>query len=41
MPTGSGKTLLYVIPTLLQRTEVTVVVIPLVTLRHDLRRRCT
>ncbi len=41
IPTGSGKTLLYVVPTLLQRAEVTVVVVPLVALRHDLRRRCT
>ncbi len=41
MPTSSSKTLLYVIPTLLQRTEVTVVVVPLVILRYDLRRRYT
>ncbi len=41
MPTSSGKMLLYVVPTLLQRTEVIVVVIPLITLRYDLRYRYT
>lgn len=40
MPTGSGKTLLYIVPTLLQRAEVTVVIVPLIALRHDLLRRC-
>lgn len=40
MPTGSGKTLLYILPSLLPNAQVTVVVIPLVALRHDLLRRC-
>lgn len=40
MPTGSGKTLLFVVPTLLPQSEVTVVITPLVALRQDLIRRC-
>ena len=40
MPTGSGKTLLYVIPTLLAGAQVTVVIVPLIALRQDLIRRC-
>jgi hypothetical protein len=41
MPTGSGKTLLFVLPTMLPGAEVTVVITPLVALRQDLIRRCT
>ena len=40
MPTGAGKTALYVIPTLLPQAQVTVVIIPLIALKHDLIRRC-
>ena len=41
MPTASGKTVLFVLPTLLPHAEVTVVILPLVALRQDLIRRCT
>ena len=40
MPTGSGKTVLFVLPTLLPQAEVTIVITPLVALRQDLGRRC-
>ena len=40
LPTGGGKTILYVLPTLLPHAETTVVIVPLVALRHDLTRRC-
>ncbi len=40
MPTGSGKTILYVVPTLLPGAKVTVVIVPLVALKQDLLRRC-
>ncbi len=40
MPTGSGKTVLFVAPTLLPQAEVTVVITPLVALKQDLTRRC-
>lgn len=40
MPTGGGKSLLFVIPSLLPRAQVTVVVTPLVALKQDLQRRC-
>lgn len=40
MPTGSGKTLMYVVPTLLPMAQVTVVICPLVAARVDLLRRC-
>ena len=41
MPTGSGKTLLYVVPTLLPEAQVTVIIVPLIALKQDLLRRCT
>ena len=40
MPTGSGKTILYVVPTLLPGAQVTVVIVTLVALKQDLLRRC-
>ena len=40
MPTGSGKTLLFVLPSMLPQAEVTVVITSLVALRQDLLRRC-
>lgn len=40
LPTGGGKTLLYVLPTLLPGAQVTVVIAPLVALKNDLVRRC-
>lgn len=39
-PTGSGKTIFYIVPTLLPRAEVTVVILLLVVLRQDLIRCC-
>lgn len=41
MPTGGGKSLLFVVPSLLPRAQVTLVIVPLVALRQDLLRRCT
>jgi hypothetical protein len=39
-PTGSGKTVLYVLPTLLPNAQVTIVISPLLALQQDLARRC-
>jgi superfamily II DNA helicase RecQ len=39
-PTGSGKTILYVVAAMLPRAEVTVVIVPLIVLRQDLLRPC-
>lgn len=41
MPTGGGKSILYILPTLLPEAQVTVVITPLVALQQDLIRRCT
>lgn len=41
LPTGSGKSLLFQLSSLLPRSSVTVVALPLVALRHDLHRRCS
>lgn len=41
MPTGSGKSLLYMVMSVLNAAEVTIVIMPLVALRQDLIRRCT
>jgi len=41
MPTGSGKTVLYVVMSAVIMAEVTIVIMPLVALRQDLIRRCT
>jgi len=38
-PTGSGKSVLYVVLSLLPRAEVTVVIVPLIALRQDMVRR--
>ena len=40
MTTGSGKSLLFMLPTLCSLDDVTIVVIPLVALRVDLQARC-
>ena len=40
MPTGSGKSLLFMVMSLVTAAEVTIVIMPLVALRHDLIRRC-
>ena len=39
-PTGSGKTLLYIIPALMHPTKVIIVICPLLALQDDLLRRC-
>ena len=41
MPTGGGKTLLYILPTILPGAQVTIVITPLVALQQDLILRCT
>lgn len=38
---NSGKTVLFVVPSLLPQAQVTVVIVPLIALKHDLIRRCT
>ncbi len=40
MPTGSGKSVLFMVMSLVTAAEVTIVVMPLVGLRQDLIRRC-
>lgn len=40
LPTGAGKTIVFLVPTLLPGAQVTVVIIPLIALKHDLLRRC-
>ena len=40
MPTGSGKSLLYLIPCMLPGAQTTVLIIPLVALQQDTIRRC-
>ena len=40
LPTASGKTLLYILPTLLPLAQVTVVIVPLIALKQDLIQRC-
>ncbi|KAL8794984.1 MAG: hypothetical protein Q9182_007576, partial [Xanthomendoza sp. 2 TL-2023] len=41
LPTGSGKTLLFLIASQLPGAQVTIVIVPLIALRQDLRQRCT
>jgi len=41
MPIGSGKTVLYIVILAVIIAEVTIVIIPLITLRQDLIRRYT
>ena len=40
LPTGGGKSFLFMVPALLERELVTVVVVPLIALLRDLARRC-
>ena len=40
MPTGAGKSLLFMLPAWMSRGGTTIVVIPLVALRADLQQRC-
>jgi RecQ family ATP-dependent DNA helicase len=40
MPTGGGKSLLFMLPALCHPDGVTLVVVPLISLREDLKRRC-
>ena len=40
LPTGGGKSLLFMLPSLLSQAHITVVVIPFVALQHDLVQRC-
>ena len=40
LPTGGGKTLLYLLPTLLEKGRTTVVVIPMIAMMQDLIDRC-
>ncbi len=40
MPTGSGKSLLFMLPAFCGVGGVTIVVVPLIALKQDLRRRC-
>ncbi len=41
MPTGSGKSVLFMVMSVIFAAEVTIVIMPLVALRQDLIRRCT
>lgn len=41
LPTGGGKTLLYVLPSLFPSAQVTAVIVPLIALKQDLLRRCS
>ena len=40
MPTGSGKSLLFVVPSQLPQTQTTIVIVPLLALKQDLVDRC-
>jgi len=40
MPTGSGKSILFVVPSQLLGAHVTIVIVPLIALKQDLLRRC-
>ena len=40
MPTGSGKSLLFMLPAFMNPDKVSVVVVPLVSLQHDIIHRC-
>ncbi|KAL8689011.1 MAG: hypothetical protein Q9218_005217, partial [Villophora microphyllina] len=41
LPTGSGKTLLFIVASQLPGAQVTIVIVPLIALKQDLRQRCT
>ena len=40
MPTGSKKSILFILPAFYGVGGVTIVVVPLIVLKQDLRRRC-
>ena len=40
LPTGGGKSMLFFLPTLMEREMTTVVIVPLIAVMHDLRSRC-
>ena len=40
MPTGNKKSILFILPAFCGVGGVTIVVVPLITLKQDLRRRC-
>ena len=40
MPTGAGKSILFILPAFVSVGGVTVVVVPFTTLRYDIRVRC-
>jgi superfamily II DNA helicase RecQ len=40
MPTGGGKSLLFMLPVVAEPSGVTIVVVPLIALKADLKRRC-
>jgi superfamily II DNA helicase RecQ len=40
MPTGTGKSILFMLPAWVQRGGTTVVIVPLTVLRHDMQQRC-
>jgi superfamily II DNA helicase RecQ len=40
LPTGGGKSLIFLLPCYLEKDAVTIVVVPLVALQHDILRRC-
>ena len=41
LPTGCGKSLLFQLPAMVERRKMTVVVLPLISLTKDMKRRCT
>jgi superfamily II DNA helicase RecQ len=40
MPTGAGKSMLFMLPAWAEQGGTTVVVVPLIALRGDMRERC-
>ena len=40
-PTGSGKSMMFLVPAAMNKTKICIVVVPLVALADDLMRRCT
>jgi replicative superfamily II helicase len=41
LPTGCGKSLLFQLPAFIEQRKMTVVVLPLISLTKDMKRRCT